>query len=211
MKINIINGSQKMGESNSGIILDRLNSLIKQTHEVNIYNCGKKPLSNEIYEKIISGDVIILAFPLFVHSLPSNTIKMLIELENILKQKQINKIIMYTIINNGFYEGKQNNIAFEIIKHWCEHSGVEFGGRIGLGAGEMVGQTKNIPINKGPFNNLERALQKMVESIELKKSMEIIFLSPYFPRFLWKFMATRYWNKLAKNNGLIKKDITRKL
>jgi multimeric flavodoxin WrbA len=211
MKISIINGSQKTHESNTGIILGILNDLLKQTHEVNIYNCGKKNLTNDIYQKIISGDVIILAFPLFVHSLPSNTLKFLVELENIISSEQTENLIMYAIINNGFYEGKQNNIAFEIIKNWCGHSGVKFGGGIGQGAGEMISQTKNIPINKGPFNNFVTALQTMIKNMELKESFEIIYLSPYFPRFLWKIMAVRYWNGLAKNNGLNKKDIIKRL
>ena len=35
MKISIINGSQKTGESNSELILERLSSYIDQKHEIN--------------------------------------------------------------------------------------------------------------------------------------------------------------------------------
>jgi len=94
MKISIINGSQKTGESNTELILERLKSLFNQSYEINIFNCGIKQLSNEIFDKIISGDVIILMFPLFVHSLPSNTLKMLIELENIIKHQQKKDLVM---------------------------------------------------------------------------------------------------------------------
>jgi len=207
MKITMINGSQKIGESNSGIILDRLNDLIKNKHEVNIYTSGVKHFSDETLKEIISADVIVLAFPLFVYTLPSQTFKMLIQLEKIIKQERANNLVMYTIINNGFYEGKQNDVAFNVIKHWCEHSGVKFCGGIGQGAGEMLGQTKQLPIDKSPFNNLGRALQAMVEKMELKEPFEIIYLSPYFPKFLWKIMAVRFWNTKAKKNGLTKKDI----
>jgi len=211
MKINLINGSQKTGESNSGIILDNLNELIKNKHEVKMHISGTKLFSEEVFEEIISGEAIVLAFSLFGDSIPSHTLKMLIELENTIKQEKVDNLIMYTVVNNGFYEGKQNHIAIEMIKNWCERSGVKFGGGIGQGAGEMVGHTKQYPINKGPFNNLGRALQKMAENIEQKKSMEIMYLSPYFPRFLWKFMATRYWHSVAKKNGISKKDIRKKL
>ena len=211
MKISIINGSQKTGESNTELILERLKSLINRSYEINIFNCGLRQLTTEMFDKIISGDVIILMFPLFMHSLPSNTLKMLIELENIIKHQQKKDLIMYTIVNNGFYEGKQNNIAFEIIKNWCEHSGVKFGGGIGQGAGEMIGRTKHLPKDKDLFKNLTCALQTMVENIESKQPMEIQYLSPNFPRFLWRFMGKRYWNNLAKNNGLSKKDIYLKM
>ena len=211
MKISIINGSQKTGESNTGLILEKLMGLLNQGDEISIFNCGLKQLTNEMFEQIISGDVIILMFPLFVHSLPSNTLSMLIALENMIKHRQKKDLIMYTIINNGFYEGKQNIVAFEIIKNWCEHSGVKFGGGIGQGAGEMMGHTKNLPKDKDLFKSLTCALKMMVENIGIKKPMEIQYLSPNFPRFLWRFMAVRNWKKIAKNNGLNKKAMLKRL
>ena len=105
MKIVLINGSQKTGESNSGVILDSVNSLINGKHEVEIYNHGISFFTDETFKNIVSGDVIILAFPLFVHSVPSHTLKMLIELENIIKRERVNSLIMYTIVNCGFLKG----------------------------------------------------------------------------------------------------------
>jgi multimeric flavodoxin WrbA len=211
MKISIINGSQKTGESNSGIIINSLNDIIKEKHDVGIYNLGIKDISKEKLKEIISTDVLVLVFPLFVYAMPSQTLKFLIELEKIIKQEQANNLIVYTIINNGFYEGKQNNVAFEIIKNWCEHSGVKFGGGIGQGGGEMMGRTKHIPVNKKLFNNFYQALQAIVKKIELTEPFEIMYLNPTFPKFLWKIMAVRYWNETASKNGLNIKDIKRKL
>jgi multimeric flavodoxin WrbA len=91
MKISIINGSQKTGQSNSGIILDWLNKRIKNDHEVKNYKLRMKLFTEEIYSEIISGDVIVLAFPLYRNSIPANTLKMLIELEKILKEKRQKK------------------------------------------------------------------------------------------------------------------------
>jgi multimeric flavodoxin WrbA len=135
MKINMINGSQKSGISNTGIILDELSFFIKEKHEVKIYNSYLKHFSNEILKEIISGDAIVLGFPLFAGSVPSHTLKMLIDLERAIKLGQAKELTMYAIVNNGFYEGKQNHIALEIIKNWCERSGVRFCGGIGQGAG----------------------------------------------------------------------------
>jgi multimeric flavodoxin WrbA len=211
MKISLINGSQKTCESNSGIILDRLNNLIKEKHEVEIYNSCITIFTDEVFKKIVSGDVIVLVFPLFVYSVPSHTLKMLIELENTIKREQKNNLIMYTIINCGFFEGKQNNVAFKIIKNWCDKSGVKFGGGIGQGAGEMLGRTKDIPIDRSPFKNLESALQMMIRKMELKETFEIMYLSPNFPQFLFKFFAARHWISIARKNGLKKNDIRRRI
>jgi len=211
MKISIINGSQKHGESNTECIIERFKGFINQSNEINIFNCGLNQLTNDNFEKIMSADAVVLVFPLFVHSLPSNTLKMLIELENIIASRQKKDLIMYTIINNGFFEGKQNIIAFEIIKNWCEKSGVIFGGGIGQGAGEMIIRTKHLGQERDLFKSLNCALQTMVKSIDEKKPMDVQYLEPNFPRFLWRFMAIRNWNNLAKNNGLSKKDVLKRL
>jgi len=115
-------------------------------------------------------------------------------------------------VNNGFYEGKQNHIALEIIKNWCEHTGVKFGGGIGQGAGGMMGETINSgSMKKGPFNNLYRSLELLVKKIESKEPFEIKYLSPYFPRIGYNIMAARDWHKMAYKNGLSKKDIIKKI
>ena len=211
MKIALINGSQKTGESNSGIILERVNSIINGKHETAIYNSGVSLFTDETFKNIVCADAIILAFPLFVYSVPSHTLKMLIEMENVIKREKTDNLVMYTIVNCGFYEGKQSNVAFKIIEHWCEHSGVKFGGGIGQGAGEMLGRTKDIPLNKGPFNNLERSLQGMIEKMELKEPFQTMYLSPLFPQFLFKLLGIRHWNSMARKNGLSKKDIKRRI
>jgi hypothetical protein len=132
---------------------------------------------------------------------------MLITLEEHIK-KEKTKSIIYVIINNGFYEGRQTHIAFEIVQNWCERTGVQFGGGIGQGAGEMIGAAKNTPIKKGPFNNLGRELKLLARKIELKETFSTKYLSPYFPRFLWRFMAKHtFWHSLAHKNKLKKKDI----
>jgi hypothetical protein len=208
MKIVIINGSQKTGESNTGIILDKLNILLKPGHQIVNYKLGTKQLSCEELKNIVSFDVIILGFPLFNDSIPSNMLKMIIELEAYFTNGKKKNITVYSIINNGFYEGKQTHIAFEVIQNWCEHCGVEFGGGIGQGAGEMIGAVKRVPLNSGPFKNLGRSLELLANKIELKEIFEIRYLSPYFPRFLWELAAKyAFWYPLAYKNKLHKKDI----
>ena len=140
-----------------------MNKLIKDEHNAVNYKLGTKQFWPEIFKDIKSCDVIVLAFPLYNDSVPSNMLKMLIELEGHLRKANKKDIIVYTIINNGFYEGKQTYIAFEIIQNWCEQTGQIFGGGIGQGAGEMIGATKNMPINYGPFNNLARSLKLLVK------------------------------------------------
>ncbi|MDR0536595.1 MAG: hypothetical protein LBH04_00885 [Tannerellaceae bacterium] len=208
MKIRIINGSQKTGASNTGIILNELNYFLKKDSEIINYTLGIKQFSPEIYNEIASGDIIIFAFPLYTDSIPSNVLQMLIDLENCLKKQAFKETVIYTIINNGFYEGQQTHIAFEIMENWCLRSGTLFGGGIGQGAGEMIGATKNTPLWKILFGNLIRELKIIAKKIERKETFEIKYLSPNCPRFLWEFMALHtFWHPLARKNKLTKKDI----
>jgi hypothetical protein len=211
MRIGIINGSQKPGESNTGIILGELNRLLDRKHEISNYTLGAKRLSPEIYREIAANSVVVLAFPLYIDSIPSTVLDMLIGLENHIKKGAVKDIAVYAIINNGFYEGNQTGIAFEIVRNWCERAGARFGGGVGQGAGEMIGALKNTPMNKGPFNNLGRALASLAEKMETKEPFGTRYLSPYFPRFLWRFMARHtFWHRLAYKNKLKKKDITKR-
>jgi multimeric flavodoxin WrbA len=211
MKVVLINGSQKVGKSNSGAILDKLDNLLKAKHEVEIHGSGINLFSDETFKRIISGDVIILIFPLFVYSIPSHTLKMLIELENTIKREQASNLIMYAIVNCGFFEGIQNNVAFEIIENWCKRSGVKFGGGIGLGGGEMFGQTKDIPYNKKMYRSFEQALLEMEKKMEFKGVFETKYLSPHFPQFLFRLIGTTSLNSKARKNGLTKKDMRRRM
>ena len=209
MKICMINGSPKTGESNSGIILDKLNKLLKEKNEVKIYSHNFEHFTGETYKEIILMDVIVLAFPLYGDSIPSYTLKMLVELEKTIKQERANKLILYSIVNNGFYEGKQNHVVFEILRHWCEHSGVQFGGGIGQGSGELLGVMKNNPLTKILFYKLYRSLVLLEKKIELKEPFEVILLNPYFPRSLYMMSGKLYFQFRAYRNGLSKKDIIR--
>ncbi|MDR2085865.1 MAG: hypothetical protein LBP72_01700 [Dysgonamonadaceae bacterium] len=212
MKISIINGSQKPSGSNTGIILSTLNNLLGKDNDIDNYTLGVKQFSAEIYNKIVLSDVIVFAFPLYTDSIPSNMLKMLIESESFFGREKAKETVVYAIINNGYYEGKQTHIAFEIIQNWCDRSGVHFGGGLGQGAGEMIGATQKTPLNKGPFNNLWRALKLLAEKIEAKEPFGIKYLSPYFPRFLWKIMAhNTFRHPLASKNKLTKKDIVSKI
>lgn len=211
MKIALINGSPRPRKSNSAALLGMLESLISTEHEIIHYDT-KKPLLNEQYSELCQVDALVFAFPLYVDAIPSHLFRILTELEEYMSAERSNEIYVYAIINNGFYEGSQNHIAFEILKNWCLRCGLHFAQGIGQGAGEMVGFLKNVPLGHGPLKNLGKAMHSMADSINSGGSGEIMLINPNFPRFVWKYMgAHSFWNKTAQKNGLTKKDILRKL
>ncbi len=211
MKIAMMNGSPKLGNSNSGILLKMLGEMIDTEHKITHYNINKKPLTDEQYIELCHVDTLIFAFPLYIDAIPAHLFRMMITLEGYLKREVKHNISVYVIINNGFYEGHQNHIAVEIMENWCKRCGLHFGQAIGQGAGEMLGSTQNVPLGRGPNKNLGKAMQSLANNINTKSTGETILSSPNFPHFAWKLGATLYWQLEAKKNDLKIRDIKRKI
>jgi multimeric flavodoxin WrbA len=214
MNIALINGSPKTGrESNSGILLDILRQRLVPHNTVSDYNISRNPLTDEQIREFYTMDAIVIAFPLYCDAPPSHLVKMMVQVENHARANPTEKrIYVYAVVNNGFYEGAQNGIALEIMKNWCARSGFIYGQGIGNGAGEMLPYIKNVPLGHGPQKNLGRALDELIKNLQNGREGENIYFSPNFPYIGWKFMAENiFWNRLAKKNGLKKKDILRKI
>lgn len=212
MNIAMINGSPKLRKSNSDLLLKTLEPLISTGHEITHYNINKKPLTPGQYSELCGMDILIIAFPLYVDGVPSHLFRMLVTLEEYMKTRREKDIYVYTLMNNGFFEGKQNHIALEIIQNWCIRSGLIFGQGLGQGAYEMMDFIEKVPLGTGPLKNLGKAMESLAHNVQSQSKDESMLFSPNFPRFAWKFAATHsFWNATAKKNGLKKKDIRRTL
>lgn len=211
MNIAMINGSPKHSGSNSGILLGMLEPLIADGNELHYYTPNKISLSPEEYSELCRMDALVLAFPLYYDGIPSHLFQLLVTLEGYLKAEREREIYVYALMNNGFYEGRQNHIALEILRHWCTRAGVHFGQALGQGAGEMLGSLGKVPLGRGPLKNLGRAMHSLAGSIQSRSSGESQLFSPNFPRFAWKWSATHsFFRATARKNGLKPKDLLRR-
>ncbi|MGL6108294.1 hypothetical protein [Romboutsia sp.] len=206
MKIAIINGSPKVKENNTQYFLEELKNFLKEEEFIE-FNIRKGNLNVLDYEKIYNCDRLIIGFPLYVDSLPSHLLEELIKLQEFFNNKEKKNISVYTIANCGFFEGRQNHLAIAITKNWCKRVNLNWGQGIGIGAGEMFGSIKTVPLGRGPKKSLSGALDTFSQNIKIGKNEENIYVSPNFPRVAFKFCATMSWNAMAKNNGLKRKDL----
>lgn len=205
MKISIINGSPKLKKSTSELMIEYLMPFISE-NRVFVHHINSADWDTIRFAEIGSCDILIFAFPLYIDSIPSHMLRFLIELE---KQKHLfSKNMVYCIINNGFFEGRQNHIALDQMKNWCNTMGLTWGQGIGIGAGEMLPFLKDIPLGHGPNKNVGRAFKELTCNITALDSGNDLFISPNWPRFLWKVQAYfNYFYPQAKKNGLKKKDL----
>ena len=208
MKIMMIDGSPKVSKSNSEYFLNILSDFI-ESKDIVKYKLSKKVDYEDIIKEINTLDTLVFAVPLYVDSLPSHVLEFLIMLEENFKDN-LKGVNVYVIANCGFYEGKQNKIALNIMKCWCKKMNIKWAQGIGIGAGEMMGGLRNVPMGKGPNTNLGLALDNLAKNINENKSGDDIFTTPsMFPRFAFRLAANRFWISKANRNGLKKRDLNK--
>lgn len=200
MKIICINGSPKKENSSSLFLLDYISKNVGQDHEI-IY---QKPIISLTKQDIfLDCDAMVIACPLYADGIPSNLLEWMAFMEPIFKELPT-KPKLYFIINSGFYDAKQNNIAISIMKNWCKKSEVTWGMGVGIGGGPML---NSAPLGKGPTKSFGVAINKLIDAIKQNNSQKDIYVEPNFPRFIYMFFANMGWVTLAKKNGIKKKDL----
>ena len=207
MKISIINGSPKAIKSNSEILGNYLSSLLKE-NEIKEYYSIYARLDDKIKNEIHNSDILIFLFPLHVDGIPSNLLKLLVKFEEEKVIKSETKI--YCIVNNGFYEGKQNRLAILQMKNWCEKVKANWGQGIGVGAGELLPYLKKYKLGQGPLKNLGNVLDEFSSNILTLKSDEDIYINPNWLTSLYFLQGSISWILKGRKNNLRVRELFRK-
>lgn len=208
MKISLINGSPKFKNSASGCLLQELKPFLEHDNNlISEYHFREPQLNTGEMEQLAQCDVLVFAFPIYVDGIPSHLLNCLIQLESFFSTIKAKDIIVYSLVNCGFYEGHQNALAIEMMKNWCAKAELQWGQGVGIGAGGMLTAIKNVPIGNGPKKDLGIAFEKLANNILKASSGEDIFITANFPRILYKLAAERGWRKSIKANGLKRKDL----
>ena len=207
MKITIINGSPKTVKSNSEILGNYLFPLLKENNIKKYYSIYFQ-LNDKIKNEIYNSDVLIFIFPLYVDGIPSNLLKLLVkfEKENIVRPET--KI--YCIVNNGFYEGKQNFLALLHMKNWCKKVNAKWGQGIGIGSGELLPYLKKFKLGQGPLKNLEKILNRLSRNILTLNSDKNIYINPNWPKILYFIQGSISWILKARKNNLKIRELFKK-
>ena len=207
MKITIINGSPKTVKSNSEILGNYLFPLLKENNIKKYYSIYFQ-LNDKTKNEIYNSDVLIFIFPLYVDGIPSNLLKLLVkfEKENVVKPKT--KI--YCIVNNGFYEGKQNFLALLHMKNWCKKVNAKWGQGIGIGSGELLPYLKKFKLGQGPLKNLEKILNRLSRNILTLNSDKNIYINPNWPKILYFIQGSISWILKARKNNLKIQELFKK-
>lgn len=206
MRILCLDGSPKKKDSASRYILEDWSARLGVEHEVSVLSSASCS-EGEFAQSIQECDAFVLVFPLYVDGIPAHLLRMMEDAQPLIAASGA-RARVYVVVQCGFFEGRQNRLALLMTKQWCEACGLSWGQGMGVGAGPMM---QAAPIGHGPNKNFGRAAAGFLENICLGQSGETVFISPNFPRFLYRQAAHMSWNMQARKNGLSKKEIGRRL
>lgn len=209
MTVALINASPKIKGSSSGILLNDLKVCLGGKVDVEEICLRTGKITTEMIEKLKKADTWVVAFPLYVDSLPSHLLACLKQLEKMTWKKP--NLNIYGIANCGFYEGNQAEPALNVLKNWCAKAGCAYKGSLGIGGGGAIAVSGNQSGKVGVRANIFKAMKKFADRIVKKEGEVNKYATVAFPRFVYKFAAQRSWRKMIKKNGGNKKDLARRL
>ncbi len=204
----MITGSPKKNSSASKSILLGLEQYLKGMNAEYIITHAHS-LDSDLVDKAAGCDVLVLAFPLYVDGIPSHLLQVMERMEHSHCIREHTPV--YAIVNGGFYEGEQCDLALEMANHWCRRCNAKWGGGLGFGGGGGLAMMDMAPMGYGPKKNLGNALQDIANSIVSGKGWDYHFASVNFPAFMYKLGAQSMWRGMAKSNGLKRKDLSKRL
>lgn len=189
----IINASPRAPRSNSRIYSGLFSSYCQAETE---YFELKKSNHPELCEKMNGYSDLLFVFPLYADSLPVTLLNFLKTLE---KNLPLQKPTVSVMINCGFIEPYQNDIAVEMLQLYCRANGFPFGSVLKIGSGEAILNT--------PFRFfLKRKIRKLAGSIVSGKHRIFSATMPISKKMFLRASSV-YWENYGKKNGITKEQM----
>ena len=139
---------------------------------------------------------VLFVFPLYADGIPVTLLNFLKTLE---EHAPAQKPTVSVLINCGFLEPEQNEVAVQMVQLFCRKNGYPFGSVLEIGSGEAILTT--------PFRLLVRSnIKKLGVSIVRKEHRTLKTTMPISKRMFLKASAT-YWTRYGKRNGITREQM----
>ena len=186
-KLMIVNGSPRAPKSNSKIYVEIFKKYWKE--DVLEYSVTAKKHA-EACALVGGADEVLFSFPLYADGLPVTLMRFLKELEDFAPG---NKKV-HALINCGFYEPEQNQVALDMLKEFCRRNGMTFCSSLCIGSGEALPTT--------PFMFfVRRKMKKLVRAIKVGRVKELKMTMPLTKKAFLR-ASTKFWTRYGEKNGI---------
>ena len=187
-------------------LFEHLEAQSIQTETIYIHTTLRsKEKMQALFEAVDQADLVLLAFPLYVDSLPAPVID---TLERIAAHRhgQTNRQMFAAIANCGFPEAHHNNSALAICATFARQSGFEWAGSLSLGAGEGLVHGAALNEMDGRAEALKQALNLAAEALAggqaIPEKAQSFLNKPFIPSWLYRLMGSFGWDQQAKQWGV---------
>jgi len=202
-------GSPRGNKSNSfslgSFLMKKLNENGVETTTMMVKDALKsKERIEDMLKEIDKTDLIVLAFPLYVDSLPAMDIKLL-QIISEHRSGSTDKIGFVPMVNCGFPEAIHNKTAISICRNFASRANLEWRGGLSLGGGMAVASRPLEEVGgvaRNMIKSLEMAVRSLAEGEPIPKESEERMALLIVPRWLFIRLGNRMWKKQAKENGV---------
>jgi len=210
-------GSPRTRKSTSlslgGYLFEKLSERDIQTKTIHIHtSIRSSERMKTLLEDVDAADLVLLAFPLYIDSLPAPTIE---ALERIAEHRassaganppQPHGQLFAAISNCGFPEAHHNQTALAICADFARQARFNWAGSLALGAGE--GMIHGTPLNEldGRVIPLKKALELAAEALAqgqtIPEEAQNLLVKPFIPAWMYRWMGVYGWRQQAKQYGM---------
>lgn len=200
-------GPGSTSDSIGTYLVDRLRVGSFDTEKFRIHPSIRSDKGREnLISAIDECDVLILAFPLYVDSLPSPVIR---AMEFVARHrnsaKQFKRQGFLAISNSGFPEAHHNKTALAICRRFALESGFEWLGGLALGGGQAV---DGRPLGKlgGMARNIRKSLDltasALIEGRPIPEEAVSFMAKPITPVWMYTWFGELRWKRQARKHGV---------
>ncbi|MCX6178171.1 MAG: NAD(P)H-dependent oxidoreductase, partial [Chlorobiales bacterium] len=157
-------------------------------------------------QAIDTADLVVLAFPLYVDTLPAPVISVLEDVvtHGTAKTKPIPTRFV-AIVNCGFPEARQNASAIAVCAEFARAAEFEWMGGLSLGAGEGIVHAQPLSKLGGQGAPLRRALDmaagELAQGKPISNNAQELFAKPLMPEWMYRLGGTIGWKMRARKFG----------
>ncbi len=153
------------------------------------------PETEWLLEAIDAADLVVLAFPLYVDSLPAPVVRLLEFVAARRAAAPAGSPRLAVMVQCGFPEARQCDTAVAICRLFADRTGMRWAGALAMGmGGQLAGGIRKLP---GGGRNILHALDIAAESLarggDVPEEAAALFAEPLVPRWLYTLIGNVGW------------------
>lgn len=187
-KVMILNGSPRAPRSNSRRYAELFAAACPAE---TAYFAITRSNHSELCQAMEGYSDVLLTFPLYADGIPVTLLNFLKSLE---QMPPVHRPTVSVLINCGFLEPEQNDVAVDMLRLYCRENGYSFGSVLKMGSGEAILST--------PFRFLAHRKIRALARAVAGHTPQCLTVTMPLPKRLFIRASTSYWTAYGRKNGI---------